>query len=126
MGYQFKVEPGYVLSSEAIKVLRMIDFPGEFLDEYQLDLAIVTQGEHGAFCITENDMISGAPVEANVVDTVGAGDSFSAVSILGLTHGWPLSLVLERALEFAAAICEQQGATSMDRSLYEKYLARWT
>lgn len=104
----------------------LFEYAREFLDEYQLELAIVTQGEHGAFCVTENDMISGAPVEAKVVDTVGAGDSFSAVSILGLTQGWPLSLVLERALEFAAAICEQQGATTMDRSLYDKYLARWT
>lgn len=98
----------------------------EFMDTFNLDLVITTQGEHGAFCITPDDMISGSPVEANVVDTVGAGDSFSAVSILGLTQGWPLSLLLERALEFAAAICEQQGATSMDRTLYDNYLARWT
>lgn len=97
----------------------------EFLDRFNLDMVITTQGEHGAFCITTDDMISGSPVEANVVDTVGAGDSFSAVSILGLIQGWPLSLVLERALEFAATICEQQGATSMDRSLYEKFLQRW-
>jgi len=103
----------------------LFEYARDFLDEYSLDLVIVTQGEHGAFCVSTNDMISGAPVEASVIDTVGAGDSFSAVTILGLTQGWPLSLVLERALEFAAVICEQQGATSTDRALYEKYLSQW-
>lgn len=103
----------------------LYEHANDFLGTYNLDLVVVTQGEHGAFCITGDDMISGSPVEAKVVDTVGAGDSFSAVTILGLTRGWPLSVVLERALEFAATICEQQGATTMDRSLYEKYLRRW-
>ncbi len=103
----------------------LFEYARDFLDEFALELVIVTQGEHGAFCVSRNDMISGSPVEANVVDTVGAGDSFSAVTILGLTRGWPLSLMLERALEFAAAICEQQGATTTDRSLYEKYLKSW-
>ena len=70
-------------------------------------------------------MISGAPVKARVIDTVGAGDSFTAVFILGLTYGWPIALILERALEFAAKICEQRGATSSDRALYDKYLQHW-
>lgn len=103
----------------------LFEYARDFLDEFGLELVIVTQGEHGAFCVSSNDMISGSPVEANVVDTVGAGDSFSAVTILGLTRGWSLSLMLERALEFAAAICEQQGATINDRSLYERYLKNW-
>ena len=98
----------------------------EFLDGYDLELLIVTQGEYGAFCISRDDMISGAPVQANVVDTVGAGDSFSAVMILGLTFAWPLATTLERALEFAAAICEQRGATAMDRGLYERHMKKWS
>ena len=103
----------------------LFSFAREFLDTYGLDLLIVTQGEHGAFCVTKGDMISGAPVEAQVVDTVGAGDSFTSVIILGLTYGWPMSLTLERALEFAARICEQRGATAMNKALYESYLKKW-
>lgn len=103
----------------------LFEYARDFLDEFDLGLVIVTQGELGAFCVSSDDMISGTPVEANVVDTVGAGDSFAAVTILGLARGWPLSLVMERALEFAAVICEQQGATSTDKSLYDTYLARW-
>ena len=104
----------------------LFEYAREFLEMYDLEMVVVTQGEHGAFCITNDDMITGAPVEAKVVDTVGAGDSFAAVTILGLLRDWPLALVLERALEFAAVICEQQGATTMDRSLYQKYLSLWS
>ena len=103
----------------------LFSYAREFLDSYDLEMLIVTQGEHGAFCITKGDMISGAPVEAEVVDTVGAGDSFTAVMILGLTYGWSLSTTLERALEFAARICEQRGATAMDQALYDSYLKKW-
>lgn len=103
----------------------LFEYAREFLDRFGLEMVIVTQGEHGAFCISRDDMISGAPVEVEVVDTVGAGDSFAAVTILGLTRGWPLSVMLERALEFAATICKQQGATTTDRSLYENYLKNW-
>ena len=93
---------------------------------YELDLLVVTQGEMGAFCITQDDMISGSPVEVEVVDTVGAGDAFSSVVILGLIHQWPLTMILERALEFAARICQQRGATRVDPALYERFLSRWT
>jgi len=103
----------------------LFEYAKELLDQYELQLLVVTQGDQGAFCITPDDMISGAPVAANVVDTVGAGDAFASVTILGLTHGWSMAIVLERALEFAAAICEQRGATSMDQSLYDKYIKAW-
>ncbi|HEY5603775.1 MAG TPA: carbohydrate kinase [Gammaproteobacteria bacterium] len=97
----------------------------DMLDRFNLQLLIVTQGELGAFCITPDDMISGAPVAAKVVDTVGAGDAFSAVTILGLTHRWPLAVTLERALEFAAAVCEQRGATISDKTFYARYAKQW-
>ena len=94
--------------------------------QYKLDLLVVTQGEMGAFCISPDDMISGSPVEVEVVDTVGAGDAFSSVVILGLTQQWSLSIILERALEFAARICQQRGATRVDQAMYERCLSRWT
>jgi fructokinase len=45
---------------------------------------------------------------------------------MGLLHGWPLPQSLERALQFAAIICEQRGATTMDRALYASCLEQWT
>ncbi len=103
----------------------LFEYAREMLKQFNLQMLIVTQGDQGAFCVTRDDMISGAPVAANVVDTVGAGDAFASVSILGLTHSWPLATILERALEFAAAICERRGATTMDQALYDRYVKEW-
>jgi fructokinase len=103
----------------------LFEYARDMLDQFDLQLLIVTQGDQGAFCVSRTDMISGAPVEASVVDTVGAGDAFAAVSILGLTHDWSLATILERALEFAAVICERRGATTMDQALYDQYIREW-
>jgi fructokinase len=56
-----------------------------------------------------------------VVDTVGAGDAFSAVVILGIVKRWPTRTILERALEFAAAMCTVPGATVRKREFYSRF-----
>ncbi|WP_455208432.1 carbohydrate kinase family protein [Kaarinaea lacus] len=114
-----------ILEVDSDSTTGLFEHAREMLEMFDLQLLIVTQGDKGAFCVTPQDMISGAPVVANVVDTVGAGDAFSAVTILGLTHGWSLATILERALEFAAAICERRGATTMDVALYDSYISEW-
>jgi fructokinase len=53
------------------------------------------------------------------VDTVGAGDAFSAVTIMGLMHGWGWERILDRAAGFAAKVCTLRGATSQDKGFYE-------
>jgi fructokinase len=65
------------------------------------------------------------PGNVQVVDAVGAGDAFAAVSILGLSHGWPLGTTLERAQSFAARIVGQRGATAADPDLYAPFLEQW-
>lgn len=114
-----------IMQVDSDSTMGLFEHAKQMQEEFALDLLIVTQGELGAFFISPDDMISGSPVAANVVDTVGAGDSFSAVTILGLIQNWPLAVILERALEFAAKICEQRGATKIDQALYGRYLEKW-
>jgi fructokinase len=45
-----------------------------------------------------------------VVDTVGAGDAFAAVFMLGLLQRWDAPTTLRRASEYAAAMCRVRGA----------------
>lgn len=91
----------------------------QFFSDYQPDLLIVTLGDEGALLVTPEEIIEGKPVLAtNFIDTVGAGDSFSAVMIAGLIKQLPSALLLQRALEFSAAICEIRGATTSNRELY--------
>jgi hypothetical protein len=62
-----------------------------------------------------------APVQ--IVDTVGAGDAFSAVFLFGQMQGWPLALTLARANAFAGAICGISGAVPADISFYTPWMA---
>ncbi|NIP72745.1 MAG: carbohydrate kinase [Gammaproteobacteria bacterium] len=91
-----------------------------------LDLLIVTLGGEGACIVHAGNCQCGAPVPvASMMDTVGAGDAFSAVAILGLVEGWPYPQILSRALGFASAVCAIRGATTTDRALYSEQQDRW-
>ncbi len=93
--------------------------------EYGIERVILTRGEQGASYVG-TDVVSGTPPPVPVLaDTIGAGDAFSAVTILGLLHGWEPALTLERALAFAARICSQRGATAPDRALYRELRETW-
>ena len=61
-----------------------------------------------------------------MVDTVGAGDGFSAVCMLGRLLGWPVTLTLERANDFAAAICGIRGAIPDHADFYQPYTKDWS
>jgi len=66
-----------------------------------------------------------APESVEIIDTVGAGDAFSSIVILGLTSGWSGERILDRALSFASAICSIRGATTGDRGFYSGWRGRW-
>jgi fructokinase len=91
------------------------------------EVVLVTEGAAGAFVLTSAgcDRTEAQPVD-HLVDTVGAGDGFSAVAILGLLNGWPWQRTLERAAAFSARICGYRGAIREDRGFYEQVSGRWT
>jgi fructokinase len=90
------------------------------------ELLALTLGAQGAWLLNAERTYRGkAVVLEAIVDTVGAGDAFSAVTILGLHRGWSLETTLSRALDFAAALCQIQGASPLDPALYASYLEKW-
>jgi fructokinase len=98
-----------------------------FLETHQLNGLIVTLGEEGAMALTDSgEYATVQPVKTDaVVDTVGAGDAFTSVLILGLYQQWPLQTVLSRAQEFASLMVARQGATVHDRSFYQVKINDW-
>jgi fructokinase len=97
------------------------------LSTFPLNDITLTQGKAGAISLQSNgDRESIIPSETTqVVDTVGAGDAFSSVLILGLIKGWDTTKTLVRAQEFASAIVGIRGATIQDKSFYEYFLNKW-
>jgi len=97
------------------------------LEIHAVGTVLVTRGARGAVLVSAGgDALVTSAVEApDVVDTVGAGDAFSAVVCQGLLEGWDEERTLERASRFAADICRIRGATNTDLSMYERHLRRW-
>lgn len=88
---------------------------------------ILTQGEQGALAVSSSgERLQVKPeLATQVVDTVGAGDSFSSILILGLTLGWPMEQTLQRAQQFASAVVGLRGATTQQRDFYQPFIESW-
>ncbi len=101
--------------------------PAAFLREHDLRGLVLTLGASGAELHTqESDPIRVKP-RGNIdkVDTVGAGDAFASVMILGLLKQWPLELTLQRAQDFGSEIVGHRGATVSDRAFYRPFVEEW-
>ncbi|MGD8842861.1 MAG: carbohydrate kinase [Gammaproteobacteria bacterium] len=98
-----------------------------FIETYTPGLLIVTLGEAGALAVTaDGETASVAPQRSHsVVDTVGAGDAFTSVVLLGVLQSWPLAQILERAQSFASAIVGVRGATVSDMDFYRSFIRDW-
>ncbi len=97
-----------------------------FAERHRLETLVVTRGALGALLWRSGEIGAVAPAAAaRVVDTVGAGDGFAAVLLLGLCQQWPWTEILARAGDFAAALVSRRGATIDDLSVYGQYLNSW-
>jgi fructokinase len=89
---------------------------------------VVTYGTRGyaAYDATGTCVASaGATPGVAVVDTVGAGDAFSSIVVLGALKRWPLHVTLARANRFAAAICAVRGAVPDTLDFYKPWRLEW-
>lgn len=95
---------------------------------FDIPRLLVTRGEHGAWLLDgTGDRLATAPDArpVDVVDSVGAGDAFAAVFLLGLILNWPARVGLERAHQFAGAVCGLHGAVPQDAAFYEPFRTAW-
>ena len=83
---------------------------GELRSKFQLDLVVMTRGAEGAVLISEEGLVEHPGEPATVVDTVGAGDSFTASMTLGLLEGKDYPQILKDACRVAAGVCSHAGA----------------
>ncbi len=67
--------------------------------ERGIELAIVKQGPKGVLAMTADEVVEVPPVQVQVVNGLGAGDSFGGAVCHGLLSGWDL----ERVVRFANA-----------------------
>ena len=78
---------------------------------HRLRAAALTRGAHGCLMWVDGVWSEHPGLPCNVVDTVGAGDAFTAAMTLGLLAHRPPDTINRRANEVAAYVASQRGAT---------------
>jgi len=80
-------------------------------DRFGLKLAALTRGACGALLVTPDSVCESPAPPTVVVDTVGAGDAFTAALLVGVLAGRSLEEVSRRANAVASYVCSAPGAT---------------
>lgn len=104
------------------------ELASRLVERFSLRRVVVTCGEEGAWLLDAGgglERVAGGRLAGDVADTVGAGDGFSAVLILGTLRGWDGATALRRADAFARAVCSIRGAVPEDPSFYLPYVREW-
>ncbi|QCU89951.1 PfkB family carbohydrate kinase [Thiomicrorhabdus sediminis] len=95
-----------------------------FQQQFNNEQVIVTQGEEGVTVLAGNQFYACKPPQiSHFIDTVGAGDAFTAVYMHGLVNDWPIDKTLQEAQAFAAKVIGIRGAIAKDKGFYTELMS---
>lgn len=83
----------------------------ELAERFELRAVALTRGSHGSLLYSRGVFADHPGRAADIVDTVGAGDAFTAALTIGLLRHDPVDAISERANRLAAAVCSRSGGT---------------
>jgi fructokinase len=85
----------------------------ELRRRYDLQLAALTRGERGCLVRSGREAVDLPGMPVRVVDTVGAGDAFTAGLVAATLEGRPLAEAADRANRLAARVAASAGGTPL-------------
>lgn len=85
----------------------------ELFCRFNLNYVLLTRGERGHLIVGDNLEIEAPAKETNVVDTVGAGDAFTAAFVCNILQCKSPEEASSSAADFAAEIVGQKGALKL-------------
>ena len=83
----------------------------ELMNRYELRFAALTRGPRGSLLLAGSEEDECPAPDTTVMDTVGAGDAFTATLVTGFLRGLPLAEINRHANAVASFVCSQNGAT---------------
>ncbi len=103
---------------EVVMVSKLYDYKTDneqdickrLLEDYNLDIVILTKGTDGSFVFTPKETSYQPTPKVHVADTVGAGDSFTAAFVASYIRGEQIQDAHQLAMEVSAYVCTQHGA----------------
>lgn len=81
--------------------------------EYDLKTVLLTCGDKGSYLFTPSSLSYIDTPKVKAIDTVGAGDSFTAAFIAALLNGKSVGEAHRLAVDVSAYVCTQNGATPL-------------
>ncbi|NOX98971.1 MAG: carbohydrate kinase [Verrucomicrobia bacterium] len=93
------------ISGSDIKIMQQL------ATQFELQVVALTRGPDGALLIRGDKVSDQSAFSTQVVDTVGAGDAFTATLAVGLLDDDGLDTINHKACAVAAYVCSQNGAT---------------
>ncbi len=95
----------------------------QILERFSLQLVALTRGQEGSLLVTPGRSSEHPGFPVNVVDTVGAGDAFTAALVMGQLQHQDLDEINRNANRVAGQVCSHKGAwTPLDSPGVQK---RW-
>lgn len=82
----------------------------ELIDRYALKILVLTCGVNGSYVFTSHGHSFFETPHVDVVDTVGAGDSFTGAFCAAILNGKPIEEAHRLAVRVSAYVCTQAGA----------------
>lgn len=102
-----ETEEGHLIAENEEKTRRVCRM---LIDAYDLRMLILTCGAVGSYVFSADDESYQRTPKVEVVDTVGAGDSFTATFVAQILLGKSMTEAHRKAVEVSAFICTQTGA----------------
>jgi fructokinase len=94
-------------------------------NQFDLHLIALTRGADGSLLYRRGQWSDCPSVPTEVIDTVGAGDAFTATLVMGLLQKMELDEINYLADEIARHVCSSAGATpNLPAKLIERFAAR--
>jgi len=81
------------------------------LAAHELKLVCVTRGDGGSLLVSASECSDHPGIKIRVVDTIGAGDAFTAAMVHGYLRRTPLDAINETANRVGAWVASESGAT---------------
>ena len=103
---------------ELVTIGRLFGYPGLdienkcwlILGKYNLDMVVLTCGVNGSYVFAPGFSSFQETPKVEVVDTVGAGDSFTGTFCASILKGKSIAEAHKLAVEVSAYVCTQSGA----------------
>jgi fructokinase len=126
---EFKLVNGFGKDGEPYNKSGVLNFEEQekaafkLIQKFNIDLFCITLGEDGAVLYKNNNSsyYKTKTEPKKIVDTVGAGDAYSAILCIGYLKNWDIKKINEIASKFAYEIVKIKGALPEGESIYKNF-----